>query len=345
MSLPILTSSGKINKYIRLVDLKEFGFPQILSVFIAEFDESCVIMDSGSSLDVVKLINYLKEVNIPLENVKYLITTHHHFDHNGGMWKLYEEIKKYNPEVKILTNKTTKELLNDYEFHLARGKRTYGNFVGTMKPIEDNAFEIIQPSNIFTDTLSSLDYLKTFKIGEKEVKLAIFHTPGHTPDHQSIAFISDNEIEFIFYGEAVGTLYHSSKLVTTPTSMPIFFNYEDYMDSLYNLKKLKTPLICGFGHFGVVNRKKNVNYILQEHLKFMKTFRAKVIQYYKEKQETKYVLEKIKPLFNGRFDISFGNMDQILNDIILGLVYGMMMALGFRSPEDHELELLKKYNN
>jgi len=345
MSNSIQTSSGKINEYIHLVDLKEFGISHILSSFIAKFDECSVIMDSGSSLDVVKLMRYLKEKKITLEKVKFLITTHHHFDHNGGMWKLYEEIKKHNPEVKILTNEITKKLLNNYDFHLARGKRTYGDLVGEMKPVEENAFEIIKPSTIFTDKLSSLDYIKEFKADGNEVKLAIFKTSGHTPDHQSIAFISNNEIEFIFYGEAVGTLYHSSKLVTTPTSMPLFFNYEKYMDSLYNLKKLKTPLKCGFAHYGVVKGKENVNFILQEHEEFMKTFRTKVIQYYKEQPETKYVFQKLIPFFKGRYDISFGKKNQILNQIILGLVYGMMMDLGYRQPEEHELKLLKKYKN
>jgi glyoxylase-like metal-dependent hydrolase (beta-lactamase superfamily II) len=345
MSKPIIISPGKINEYLHLVDLKEFGIPHILSSFIAEFDECSVIMDCGSSLDVVKLIKYLKAKKIPLETVKFLISSHHHFDHNGGMWKLYEEIKKFNPDVKILTNKTTKELLNNYDFHLKRGKRTYGDLVGKMKTIEESAFEIIEPSNIFTDKLPSLEYLKKFKSNGKELNLSIFNTPGHTPDHQSIAFVNNNEIEFIFYGEAVGTLYHSTKLVTTPTSMPLFFNYEKYMNSLYNLEKLKTPLTCGFAHYGVVKGKENVNYILQEHEEFMKAFRTKVIKYYKEQPETKYVFQKLIPFFNGRYDISFGKRNNILNQIILGLVYGMMMDLGYRQPEDYELKLLKKYEN
>jgi glyoxylase-like metal-dependent hydrolase (beta-lactamase superfamily II) len=343
MENKILVSSGKINEYIHFVDLYEFGIPQILSAFIGDFEDSCIIMDCGSSLDVEKLIIYLQKADIPLEKVEYLITSHHHFDHNGGMWKLYEKIKRYNSQVKILTNITTKELLNDHKFHLARGERTYGEFVGKMKPIKDEAFEIITPSNRFTSTLSSLEYIKSFKNAGEEIKLVIFHTPGHTPDHQSIAFIRDEEIDFIFFGEAVGTLYHSSRLVTTPTSMPIFFDYETYMDSFYNLTKLKVPSKCGFGHFGVVNGKKNVAYILNEHEHFMKTFHEKVITYYNDKPKTKYVFNKIKPFFEGRYDVSFKKNDEILDGILLGLVYGMMMSLGYRTPAKHELKKIKKY--
>ena len=107
----ILTNTGKINDYIHLLDLQEFGMPRVLACFIARFDEATVIMDCGSSLEVKRISRYLKRNDIPLSSVKYLIPTHHHFDHAGGLWALKDEIKKHNPDVKILTNKKTKTLL------------------------------------------------------------------------------------------------------------------------------------------------------------------------------------------------------------------------------------------
>lgn len=343
MEHTIITSSGKINDYIHLVDLHEFGFPHILSVFIAEFDDCCILMDSGSSLDVIKLMKYLKKAKIPLQKINYLTTSHHHFDHNGGIWKLYEKLKKHNPNVKILTNEITKELLNDYEFHLARGRRTYGDFIGKMKPIEEEAFEIIKPSYNFTNNNGQIKTLKHFRINGRKIKLIIIGTPGHTPDHQSIAFINEKEeIEFIFLGEAAGTLYHSSKLITTPTSMPIFFDYEEYMNSLHNLLKLSPPLNCGFGHFGVVRGKENIAYLLKEHEEFMKNFHDAIMKLYHEYPETKYIVENVKPLFKGRYDIYNEKSDMVFDKILLGVVYGMMLSLGYRSITKKEVEKVKK---
>jgi len=268
----ITLKSGKVNEYLHHIDVKAYGRQRMLSVFLAEFDDGSVLFDCGSSLDIKKILKYFKKNSIPLSSFKYLVTSHHHFDHIGGIWKLYEELKNHNPDVKILTNSITKELLNDFELHLKRGVRTYGDLTGIMKSIEESAFQIIEPSIKFDSNTDSLEVVSTFHINGSEVNLVIFKTPGHTPDHQCPAFIKDGKLDFIHFGEAVGTIYHSSKLITLPTSMPIYYNHEKYMETLDNIKNLN-PLKAGFGHFGLVNGKKNVRELILDNESFMKKFR------------------------------------------------------------------------
>ena len=324
----ITIETEKINDYIYHIDSKAYGASRMLSVFVAQFDDSSVLIDCGTSLDTKKLVRILKKLNIDLASFKYLTTSHHHVDHTGGLWRFYDIIKEYNPDVKILTNITTKELLNNYEEHLARGKRTYGNLIGIMKPIEENAFKIITPSTNFNSNPNKLDFIDSFSIGGSEVKFGILNTPGHTPDHQCPFFVKDDSIEFIHLGESVGTIYHSSKLVTMPTSMPTYYNHVEYMKTLKNLMNL-SPIKAGFGHFGVLNGKNNVREIFLEHESFMKEFREAIVQFYGEKPETRYVLEQIKPMLFSRTDLPIEE-NSILNGIALGIVYGMMMDLGYR---------------
>jgi len=325
----ITIETGKINEYLFHIDVKAYGTPRMLSIFVGQFDNCSVLIDCGSSLDTKKLIRFLKKLKIDLSSFKYLITTHHHFDHNGGLWQLYEILKDYNPEVKILTNQKTKELLNNYEEHLARGKRTYGNLIGSMNPIEESAFKIVEPSTNFNSEAKKLDFIDSFTINGSEVKFCILKTPGHTPDHQCPIFVKDNLIDFIQLGESVGTIYHASELVTMPTSMPIYYNHEEYMSTLRNLKNL-FPSKAGFGHFGVINGKKNVRKILLEHEVFMKEFREAIIKSYSKKPETRYVLEQIMPMLIPRTDLAIED-NSVFKGIALGIVYGMMMDLGYRN--------------
>jgi glyoxylase-like metal-dependent hydrolase (beta-lactamase superfamily II) len=231
--------------------------------------------------------------------------------------------------VKILTNQKTKELLNNYEEHLARGKRTYGNLIGSMKPIEESAFQIIEPSTNFNSEANELNFIDSFTINGSEVKLGILKTPGHTPDHQCPIFVKDNLIDFIQLGESVGTIYHTSELITMPTSMPTYYNHEEYMATLRNLKNLY-PSKAGFGHFGVINGKENVRKMLLEHEAFMKKFREAIIKFYNKKPETRYVLEQMMPMLIPRTDLSIED-NPVFNGIALGIVYGMMMDLGYRN--------------
>jgi glyoxylase-like metal-dependent hydrolase (beta-lactamase superfamily II) len=325
----ITIETGKINEYLYHIDVKAYGTPRMLSIFVGQFDNGSVLIDCGSSLDTKKLIRFLKKLKIDLSSFKYLTTTHHHFDHNGGLWQLYDVLKDYNPEVKILTNQKTKELLNNYEEHLARGKRTYGNLIGSMNPIEENAFQIIEPSINFNSEADELDSIDSFTINGSEVKLGILKTPGHTPDHQCPIFVKDNLIDFIQLGESVGTIYHTSELITMPTSMPTYYNHEEYMLTLRNLKNL-FPTKAGFGHFGVINGKENVRKMLLEHEAFMKDFRKAIIKFYNKKPETRYVLEQIMPMLIPRTDLSIED-NPVFKGIALGIVYGMMMDLGYRN--------------
>ena len=334
----ITLKSGKVNEYLHHIDVRAYGTTRMLSIFLAEFDNCSILFDCGSSLDVKKGLRYFKKNRIVLSKIFYLITSHHHFDHNGGLWRMYEEIKKSNHQVKILTNSLTKTLLNDYKHHLDRGRSTYGSLVGEMKPIEDEAFKIIEPSINFNSNPNKLDVIESFQLNGSEIKLAILKTPGHTPDHQTPILIKDGSIDFIFLGEAAGTIYHDSELVTMPTSMPIFYSHKDYMKTLENLKKLN-PLMAGYGHFGIVNGQNNVRQILYEHKEFMEKFKTLIIKYHAEKPETKYVLNKILPELLPRTDLSIDSTP-LFRNIALGIVYGMMISLGFRSIPKNEMKYL-----
>lgn len=324
----ITLNSGKVYDYLHHIDVKAYGKSRMLSIYLGEFDDGLILLDCGSSLDIKKVLRYFKNNDVPLRSFRYLIPSHHHFDHAGGMYLLFQKLKKYSPDVKILTNQMTMDLLNNYREHLSRARRTYGDLIGTMEPIEREAFKLIQPSKNFSSDPKSLDIIDTFHKNDDEIKLGIFYTPGHTPDHQCPFLIRNNEMEFIFWGEAVGTIYHASKLVTMPTSMPTYFNHNEFMETLANLKKLN-PLKAGFGHFGVINEIENVRKILIEHETFLKKFRAEIIQAYHEKPETKYVFEKLLPMLTPRTDLKIeGN--SIFNGIALGIIYGMMMDLGYR---------------
>jgi glyoxylase-like metal-dependent hydrolase (beta-lactamase superfamily II) len=324
----ITLRSGKVNEYLHLIDLHSYGTSRMLSAFLAEFDDCSILFDCGSSLDIKKLLKYCRKNNISLSSFKYLITSHHHFDHTGGMWLLYQKLKKYNPTVKILTNQMTKALLNDFEDHLLRGKRTYGDLVGEMRPIEEEAFRIIKLISSFSTNLTEFQIMDRFYTKNSEIQLAIFPTPGHTPDHQSSILINKNNIEFIFFGEAVGTLYHTTKLLTMPVSMPIYYSHEDYMNSIKILKKIRATK-AGFGHFGVVNGEDNIRDLILEHESFMKEFRNLIIKFYNEKPETKYIVNKIMPILIKRTDLTIED-NPVFKGIVLGIVYGMMIDLGYR---------------
>lgn len=325
--------SGKINEYLHLVDIKQYNKERVCSIFIAEFDNCSLILDCGTSFDVNRLLRYMKRNEISLSSVKYIIPTHHHFDHAGGLWKLYNNIKEVNSDVKILCSDEFKRRINNFEHepHFILARKTYGGLIGNLKPINDEAFKIIDPKAYLNIESNHFNIIESFSVNDRSIGVSLLETPGHSEEHVSPCFIINNEIDFIFFGDALGLKSNKDKLITGPTSPPPNFNYQVYMQSVEKLKKLN-PLNAGFSHSGYVKGTENVNYLIDEHRELMINFRKRVMQYYSENPSTEYVFEKIFPWLRERTDVG---EDYIMNPIIqklsLSMVYGMLVDLGYRN--------------
>lgn len=324
----IVLESGKVREYLHHIDTRQFGGRRLNSAFLFHLNDVSVLMDAGTSDEVHQLIKYFKKNSIPLSSFKYLIPSQHHFDHAGGFWKLYEIISKENPDVKILTNEKNKQHLNDSDWHMKRGRSTYGIFVGEMRPIPDEAFEIITPTLNFNNYLTNENMHHLTDFNGNKYNLIIFNTPGHVDDHQCPAIVKNDEIDFMYFGEACGTLYHSSQLTTLPTSMPPQFNYETFMKTLNNLSKLEINS-CGFGHFGFVNKKENVKTLISDQISFLKEYREKIIELYNEEPSTRYIVENIQHFIAKRSDI-LKEDHPVLSSLFVALIYGVLMDLGYR---------------
>ncbi len=316
----IIIKPKKINEYLHFFDLGR----NMLSGFITEFDDCSLCMDVGSSFQVKNVLRYAKKNNISLSSFKYFIPSHHHYDHGGGLWKIIDVIKEHNSEVKILTNNQTKDFLNNYEDHFKRAKKAFGPMVGEMHTIDDDNFQII---NVSEDP-ENLKIIETFNVDGSEVELAILKTPGHVPDHECPIFIKDGEVDFIFLGEAAGFLQHITKLLTLPVSAPPLYSFKDDMETIKKLKKLNSKTL-GFAHYGVVVGTDYVEEILTDHEIFMKEFRARVIEYHEEKDDTRYICEKIIPFMLPRSNI-FTVFSEAAQYTALQAVYGVLIDLGYR---------------
>lgn len=322
--------SGKVNNYLHLVDIHQFKKERVFSVFIAEFNDYSLILDCGTSFDINRLLRYMKKNEISLKSVKYIIPSHHHFDHSGGLWKLYNKIREANSEIKILCNSLFSEKINNFEIdsHFIYSRKSFGGLMGELRKIEPVAFKIIKEEDYFND--ENQNAIESFKLNNHEVKLCILKTPGHSPDHICPMFIINDQLDFIYFGDALGIRNNIYKLVTAPTVSAPNFTFNDYMNSVDELRELN-PLSAGFSHAGYIFGVNHIKNLMDEHKTMMIQFRKMVIKYYKENQETKYVFEKIWPWLKTKTDVGKDYTDNaMIRKLCLSMVYGMMVDLGYR---------------
>ncbi|PWI47148.1 hypothetical protein CEE45_13105 [Candidatus Heimdallarchaeota archaeon B3_Heim] len=321
-SIGIFRSSGYVTENIVHIDLEQYNSHEVCSAFIVTSPKSYAILDCGTSNDVPTLLTYLtSKLKVSLKKIKYLIPTHYHFDHFGGGWALWNHIQDCNPDVKVLTTSKTKEQLQNPDLHMKQAYRTFGNMIGEMHPIPDKAYNIVSPNEeIFLPGLSDTH------------SLSLVPSPGHCEDHVCPTLFKDNRPEFMFVGESGGTTMHSEKLVTLGSSMPPEFHFKTYIKSLQNLIK-SNPMNIGLGHFGAIKGLDNSLKLLNENLEFTTYFRKFVKERYEEKNETRWIVEQfLEHEIENRVEISKIDM-KLLIRIIVALVYGQLIDLGYRNPK------------
>ena len=112
--------------------------------------------------------------------------------------------------------------------------------------------------------------------------------------------------------------------------MPPSFQYEVTLDSLEKLIQIN-PQNIGYCHFGAVTTVEDSMVMLQDQKELIGTCRERIRQLYEEYQSTRQVVsEFIRETYAIRTDYPPGN--KIIENIILAVVYGMLIELGYKEP-------------
>jgi glyoxylase-like metal-dependent hydrolase (beta-lactamase superfamily II) len=308
---------------IYLIDTMQFNSQNVTTVFCYSDGVRSCLMDIGTSDSVDVVLNTLVRYGISLESLDGVVLSHYHFDHGGGSAELWNRMKGINKNFRVYTNSITKRNLQNAQGHLNGAKTTFGKFVGTMDYIPDEAFHIVELDDFIPIEFSD------------GAKIKLLHTPGHTPDHCSPSVINNDRTIFMFTGEAVGTVYTDDRILSTPTSMPPNFKFDDYINSINKIRNMK-PEIIGLCHYGMITGEEDINFMIDDNYDFMHNFKNAIVKAYKENPSTGHVLSETDYLWEGR--TKNDSMDDkgkkvFLQNLRLALTYGVMVDLGLKEPK------------
>ncbi len=323
--MPIIREECRIgNLYI--IDTGQFNLKTLTSVFCWYDGERALLMDAGTSDNTGLILDSLIRSGIPLSKLAGVVPSHYHFDHGGGSAELWRRMQEFNTSFRIYTTLLTKYKLLNSASHLRGAGTTFGKFVGTMEPVPDDAFVILEP-----DSWMPVE----FRDG---VRIKLLHTPGHTPDHCSPSVFIGDRCVFCYAAETLGTMYTMKEILTTPSSMPPNFNYRDYRISMERVMGV-SPEMIGLCHFGVISGKDDIDRYFSDHLDFMEKLRDAITAAFREDNSTAHVMSSTAHLWEGRFDMDLLNMEGselFFRGLRLALTYGLMVDMGIREPKYEE---------
>ncbi len=207
-----------------LIDLpqKLEGFRKFISCWVVKDDGRALLVDVGPASTIPKLIESLKFLGV--EEVEYVLLTHIHLDHAGGIGHFLQHF----PSAKVVVHeKGEKHLINPEKL-----------WEGSLKVLGNVAEVYEKPIGIDKSRIHKGD------IEFAGEKIEIVKTPGHAAHHQSYVFG-----EFLFIGEAAGVHMPLKNDYYLRPATPSRFIYEVAYDSLERILELGSKRVC-FGHFG-----------------------------------------------------------------------------------------------
>lgn len=216
-------STLKISQDLYLIDLEQDieGFRNFIGSWVFIGDHTFLV-DVGPAATVRELIESLK--NLGIEKLDYVLLTHIHLDHAGGVGELTECF----PEAKVVCHERAVEHLINPKKLWEGTKKVLGEIAisyGEMKPV---AHKRIIPSHEF-----------------RQEGFDAINTPGHAVHH--VSYLYDR---YLFAGE-IGGVFHSLDKETyqRPATPPKFY-LEVAIESIDKLLNLGNKEMC-FGHFGI----------------------------------------------------------------------------------------------
>lgn len=182
--------------------------------FLLKGKSGHLLIDTGFGSDFEDFLNKFKDINVDIQNIKYILLTHHHTDHIAFLSKM-----KKRCDAKLIVHKNEVEYLVNGVQKLGQYKNSFlvkavSSIMSKINSSEPVPIKIEKDDCVLENDDSTL-------LKEIGIDGIILHTPGHTNGSISVvlsdgnAFVGDTVMNFFlsrpdpFVFEDINKVYES----------------------------------------------------------------------------------------------------------------------------------------
>jgi len=215
-----------------------FVRPGFAASHLIEEDGQAAFVDVGPSSTLRTLLEVLHRKQIPRESVRYLMVTHVHLDHSGGVGKLINDL----PNAQVVVHPKGARHLISPDRLIAGATAVYGEEI--MQTLFGEIVPVPEERVLRAEHESCLDL--------NGRQLLFLNTPGHARHHYCVF---DERSQGIFSGDSFGLSYREFDTAQGhfifPATAPVQFEPDEMQASIDQLMKYQ-PTSLYLAHFGRV---------------------------------------------------------------------------------------------
>lgn len=212
---------------------------EMAACYLVEDNQEFALIETGTHHTVPIVMKLLAQRDIQPDQVKYVIPTHVHLDHAGGVGSFMQELTK---ATLLIHPKGARHMISPGKLKAGTiavyGEETFSRIYGDVIPVDESRVQIQEDAS-------------EVMLGNR--KLVFYDTPGHANHHFCVY---DPQSNGIFTGDTFGLAFPA---LTTekgpfilPTTTPVQFDPEALKQSIQRLLDLK-PDTMYLTHYGPVS--------------------------------------------------------------------------------------------
>lgn len=262
--------------------------PGPAATFAVYFIRDGAIIEPGPAVLVPEIQEAV--AGLGMSNLTYIIPTHIHLDHAGGVGRLAELF----PKTKIVVNKQGVRHLIEPSRLIEGTRMAFGNnfesVYGPILPVPESRLKVVEDG-------------ERLVVGSRE--LVIIYTPGHAPHHMSIF---DTKTKGLFCGEALGLIYGPG-YPPLPAVAPPSFDMEVYLSDMERLRVLK-PRLLFYSHGSVAREPQKLISAAMENTRLVGDF---ILKDLRKGERDEVVMSHVNDYLRDRFGAPLDEYELLSN--------------------------------
>jgi len=210
------------------------GKEHLSASFLVEGTEPALV-ETGAQTSAKTVENALRSLGLGPEDLRWIIVTHIHLDHAGGVGDLLQAF----PKATAVVHEAGARHLIDPTRLIDSAARVYGTMLDTVygRMLASPADRVLAASDAMTITVAP---------GRT---LSLIYSPGHAKHHMAVL---DNQTGTLMVGDAIGVLIPEVGILR-PATPPPDFDLEQAMASVQHFRSLN-PAAVVLTHYGKVDQ-------------------------------------------------------------------------------------------